>query len=152
MLSHSRDGSVAAGVPLQVRKLPNDPTDRKRRREFTSPRLSSKAGLIFCAPPIPICGLSSPNATRDTAVIARKHQVSPKRSWTTEKFRANLFGMTCSIEVKFAKREVHMNLSPAWRRHIRVSPVSKTASKRALLPLPAYRLTARWVCQTPTGE
>src|ERR1700761_67605 len=47
MLAHSRDGSVAVGVHIQVRKLPNDAKDHKRHREFTSPHLSSKGVLIF---------------------------------------------------------------------------------------------------------
>jgi hypothetical protein len=48
-----------------------------------------------------------------------------------------------SIGVKFTKPEVPMNLSPAWRRHIRVSPVSKTAFLLFLLmPIAAHAQAA----------
>src|SRR6201999_2785757 len=74
---------------------------------------------------------------------AGRHQTRPERYWTRKTIRANLFGMTCSIEVKFTKPEVPMNLSPAWRRHIRVAPVSKTAFLLFLLvPIAAHAQAA----------
>lgn len=90
-------------------------------------------------PTVAVCGPSYLRAPSDAAVIARKHQVSPKRSWTAERFSVTLLGTTCSQRVESTKPEVHMNLSPAWRRHVRVLPVSKMAFLLFLLmPIAAH--------------
>ena len=47
--------------------------------------------------------------------------------------------MTCSVEVKFTETEVHMNLSPAWRRPFRYLQESKTVILLVLLvPVAAH--------------
>ena len=47
--------------------------------------------------------------------------------------------MTCSVEVKFTETEVHMNLSPAWRRPFRSIQESKTVFLLVLLvPVAAH--------------
>jgi type IV secretion system protein VirB2 len=96
---------------------------------------------LFHARPVPIRNASFQKTPNNSVVIAWKHQVGPKKSWTRRRIRANLLGMTCLQQVEPKKPEVPMNISSAWRRHFRLLPVSKIAFLLfPLMPVAAHAL------------